>query len=104
MAWQVSPASVQTYQALCGHPESGGHWERHLTAAVVSLGGEPVNGHPSSFWFSESRLLLTVYVDDLLLSGPSSQHDNFWSRLRVSIDLEEPEPLGRFLGRQHDIL
>ena len=28
-------------KALYGHPEAGGHWERHLTQAVKWTGGEP---------------------------------------------------------------
>ena len=92
------------YKSLYGHPDSGGYWEEHLTKAVRARGGQPVPEHPSSFWFQEERLLLTVYVDDLLLSGPESAHDRFWRNLRDGTDgikLEEPEPLGRFLGRQH---
>ena len=88
-------------KSLYGHPESGGHWERHLTKSVLAVGGEPVKGHPSSFWFQESRLLLSVYVDDLLLSGPEDRHDSFWEKLRETIRLGDPEPLDRYLGREH---
>jgi len=94
-------------KALYGHPEAGGHWEKHLEAAVEKCGGEAVEGHPSSFWFASERLLLTVYVDDLLLSGPEENHDAFWQRLRhgpAPIDIEDPEPLGRFLGRDHVVV
>ena len=92
-------------KALYGHPESGGHWERHLTEAVVAAGGKPVQGQPSSFWFSELKMLLTVYVDDLLLSGPEANHAVIWDLLRNGkhpINLEDPEPLSRFLGRDPD--
>ena len=88
-------------KSLYGHPESGGHWERHLTKAVVGIGGKPVKDHPSSFWFEESRLLLSVYVDDLLLSGPEDEHEGFWRKLRETIRLGDPEPLERYLGREH---
>jgi hypothetical protein len=47
-------------------------------------------------------LLLTVYVDDLLLSGPADAHDAFWAALRPKVDLEEVTSLERFLGRGHD--
>ena len=87
--------------ALYGHPESGGHWERHLTEAVVSLGGAPVTSHPSSFWFAESKLLLTIYVDDLLLSGPEANHADLWDKLGKKINIDPPEALDRFLGRHH---
>ena len=94
-------------RSLYGHPESGGHWEKHLEDAVVRIGGYPVPNHPSSFWFQSSRLLLTVYVDDLLLSGPAENHQAFWQKLRDpkhgNITLDDPEPLDRFLGRHHDI-
>ena len=91
-------------KSLYGHPESGGHWEIHLTEAILALGGKPVPNHPSSYWFQESRLLLTVYVDDLLLSGPAGAHDRFWKSLRSGpkpVNIEDPEPLERFLGRLH---
>ena len=89
-------------KALYGHPESGAHWERHLSEAVAQIGGAPVDGHPSTFWFSEQRLLLSVYVDDLLLSGPEQSHEKFWTQLATAgIRLDQAEPLDRFLGRGH---
>ena len=91
-------------KALYGHPESGGHWEKHLTQAVVASGGKPVPEHPSSFFFADEKLLLTVYVDDLLLSGPTQHHDKIWKRLRAKVSLGDPEPLDRFLGRDHTLL
>ena len=72
-----------------------------MKAAVRNLGGEIIGGHPSSCWFVNSKLLLTVYVDDLLLSGPVREHAPFWGCLRQVIDIEDPEPLDRFLGRTH---
>ena len=89
-------------KSLYGHPESGGHWEKHLTKALIGLGGEPMKDHPSSYWFAESKLLLTVYVDDLLLSGPSASHSKFWEQLQAAkINIGEPEDLDRYLGRDH---
>ena len=94
----------QLRKALYGHPESGGHWEKHLETAIKGMGGKPVENHPSSYWFEGAKLLLTVYVDDLLLSGPTENHENFWYQLRYGsnpIKLEDPEKLSRFLGREH---
>jgi len=89
-------------RALYGHPESGAHWEQHLETAIKAIGGKPVPNHPSSFWFEDTKLLLTVYVDDLLLSGPSGEHDAFWVNLvEKGIKLDPAEPLDRFLGRSH---
>ena len=88
-------------RALYGHPEAGGHWERHLTLIVKALGGRPVNGHPSCFWFPDSKLLLIIYVDDLLLAGPADEHDGFWKKLEKEVNIEPPEELDRYLGRHH---
>ena len=88
-------------KSLYGHPESGGHWERHFVEAVRKCGGQAVDNHPSTFWFPETKLLLTVYVDDLLLSGPEAHHASFWAKLREHVDIEDPEALDRFLGRSH---
>ena len=101
--WKFKRPYCRLLKALYGHPESGAHWERHLTAAVKSVGGTAVEGHPSSFWFEDKSLLLTVYVDDLLLSGPVSAHNPLWEALRSEVKLDDPEPLSRFLGRAHDM-
>ena len=61
--------------------------------------------HPSSFYMPKLRLLLTVYVDGLLLSGPAENHEKFWKVITDkkvgNIRVEDPEPLDRFLGRKH---
>ena len=89
-------------KALYGHPESGGHWEKHLNAAVEEIGGGPIENHPSSFWFPEHEIMLTVYVDDLMLAGPRVNLDKVWTPLRKLVTTEEPESLDRFSGRTHD--
>ena len=48
-------------------------------------------------------MLLTVYVDDLMLSGPEGHHEDFWKALVKEVNIEEPEALDRFLGRHHTI-
>ena len=52
--------------------------------------------------------MLTVYVDDLLCSGPAASHEIFWAGLTDKniggINIDDPEPLDRFLGREHVVL
>ena len=90
-------------KSLYGHPEAGGHWEIHLTKIIREvMGGEPVKDHPSCFWFGgDDQLLLIVYVDDLLLSGPADRHAPFWEKMAPHVWLEPWEDLDRFLGRHH---
>jgi hypothetical protein len=90
-------------KALYGHPDSGGLWERHLTKALKQIGFIPIESHPSCFWHHEWHLMLTAYVDDLLLSGPTNQHECCWKELRKLVNLEDPTPLGRFLGCDHEM-
>ena len=90
-------------KSLYGHPESGAHWQAHLTEAIKRIGGKDVPNHPSTFFFPETRVLLTVYVDDLLASGPKDNLAPFWKQIAKEIDLGEPEPINRFLGRNHHV-
>ena len=90
---------VRLIKSLYGHPESGAHWQNHLEEAVRKLGGKTVEGHPSTFFFEQRDLALTVYVDDLLLSGRGESHEMFWQELGKLIEIEDIGGLGRFLGR-----
>ena len=113
LPWELWPESwkgkykkplIRLRKSLYGHPHSGAHWARYLERAVVKLGGQPVDGHPSTFFFKERNLLLTVYVDDLLLSGSIASHTPFWEELGKVIEIEDIGDLGRFLGSHHELV
>ena len=91
-------------RALYGHPESGAHWEQHLTKIIKEMDGVAISDHPSCFWFPKTKLMCTVYVDDLLLSGPASEHERFWKELSKAVNIEDSAPLERFLGRSHNVV
>jgi hypothetical protein len=95
---------VRLVKSLYGHPEAGAHWQRHLECILKELGGEDVDGHSSTFFFSDSSLLLTVYVDDFILSGPCEKHEPFWTALSAKVNLEAITGLERFLGRYHELV
>lgn len=65
------------------------------------LGGRELEQQPSCYYFERLGLTMSVYVDDLTLSGPQQNHSPFWATLRQSIDLEDPAPLTKVLGRNH---
>ena len=94
---------VRLRKSLYGHPEAGAHWQIHLEAILAGMGGNAVDGHMSTFIFADTKLMLTVYVDDLVLSGPESAHTPFWEEISKKVKLEEISGLGRFLGRYHEI-
>ena len=86
---------VLLVKALCGHPDAGGLWEAHLKGFISELGGREVAEFPGNFWFKESGLLLSTYVDDLTLAGPSHLHKDFWEKLTRLVDIEPPEDIYR---------
>ena len=57
-----------------------------------------------NFFFPDTKLLLSTYVDDLTLAGPTDQHDAFWAKLTSVVDIEPPEPIYRILGRNHLVM
>ena len=62
-----------------------------------------MSGFQSSYWFEKSGLLLTLYVDDMILSGPSNAHNPFWDELQRHLEIEEPTKVERILGRKQEI-
>ena len=95
---------VLLVKALYGHPDAGGLWEQHLKKIIKNLGGQEIPEYPGNFFFPETKLLLSTYVDDLTLAGPSEAHEPFWTKLTSVVDLEPPEPIYRILGRNHLIM
>ena len=59
--------------------------------------------HPPSPSLPFGGLALVVYVDDLILSGPSQWHEPFWEALGEKVLIDDIGPLGRFLGRHHSL-
>ena len=89
-------------KSLCGHPLASASWQNHLSKVLAqALGGFEFEQLPSCFDFPSLRLALSVYVDDLALSGPRANHTKFWDVLRKVAQLEDPAPLSKVLGRGH---
>ena len=61
-------------RSLYGHPLASASWQNHL-ASILSkeLGGVEMPEQPSRFHFPSMSLALSVYVDDLTLSGPQKK-------------------------------
>ena len=87
---------------LYGHPLASASWQNHLSKILAQeLGGFEFEQLPSCFYFPSLRLALSVYVDALTLSGPNANHSKFWEVLRKVVQLEDPAPLSKVLGRGH---
>ena len=61
---------VRLRRSLHGHPEAGFHWDAKFKQVMASLGGQHLdNIFESLYWFKKERLLMTLYVDDMILSS-----------------------------------
>ena len=65
------------------------------------MDGEEIPEYPRNFYFKGTGLMLSTYVDDLTLSGPSEHHAPFWYKLLSEVNVEPPETIYRILGRKH---
>ena len=89
-------------RSLYGHPLASASWQNHLLKVLTEkLGGRELEQQPSCYYFEKYGLAMSVYVDDLTVSGPAKNHDEFWQILRQRIQLDDPAPLTKVLGRNH---
>ena len=89
--------------ALYGHPDSGGLWEKHLEDALGKQGFVRVLPEIWTLIFHhpELDLLLVVYVDDFKLAGPAGSLDKGWDLIGKVVEIDAPEPFGRYFGCHH---
>ena len=62
------------------------------------LGAEFVDRFPS-VWLPHLRVVVTVYVDDILAVGPPKALDELWQVLQCHVGLDGVGGVDRFLGR-----
>ena len=88
-------------KALCGHPESGALWEKHLASIPIELKWKKCESHPG-IWIHVWGAVLAVYVDDLLMVAPRDQEDALWAAIASKVSFDEDQaPIGKFLGAHH---
>jgi len=93
---------VPLIRALYGHPEAGEDWSQHSKAAILSLGFKEMPAFPATFFHPRLRTIVCQYVDDFLVSGPTSSMSETWSLLQSKITIDKPEATSRFLGCRYE--
>eukprot|EP00439_Symbiodinium_sp_Y106_P006827 s4042_g1.t1 len=83
--------------------QPGGIWEKHCEEQLKTVGWTPVLPEiwQSIFYHAELDLLLVIYVDDFKMAGPSQNLDKGWETIESVIDMDPPEPFGRYFGCNH---
>jgi hypothetical protein len=92
-------------KALYGHPKAGDIWGAALAEHLKARGFSPVEGWPSVFCkdLADNGIMVVVaYVDDLLFLGTNGMSKEI-SALRELVQMEDPEPLAKYLGCNHRI-
>ena len=93
-------------RALYGYRRSPKLWQQWFASVVIKLGMKQSLIDPTLFYDLRKRLILVVYVDDMLLLGRSLEVDLFIGQLQKQVNLkvmamlERPNDRGVMLGRQ----
>jgi hypothetical protein len=95
-------------RALYGHPDSVTFWEEFCNKSTRKVGFKDL-GHdwPSVFFHPELKLLLSIYVDDFKLPGPTGNLAKGWALLRIELQIGPESDTGMYLGCnviKHEIL
>ena len=89
-------------KAHYGHPRAGDLWAGKLSAVLKSHQFEAVENWPSCFirYGEHGLIVFDIYVDDLMMYGPDCKGGlrDVLKEVRKEISMEEPHPLGRYLG------
>ena len=54
-----------------------------MASILEELGWERVAAHPGTWVHKETKALLAVYVDDLLMTAPPSHEKELWKALEA---------------------
>ena len=92
---------VQMRKARYGHLDRGTVLERHCEKIFGEVGFEPVAAWASWFWHEELKLLVTIYVDDIKMSGPSGSLAQVWALIDKKVKCGKVSPASLYLGCIH---
>ena len=85
-----------------GHPASGALWVNKLLSWLVEQGWVPVGRNGSRALLVRGKCVLCAYVDDIKITGPRAELDDFWSSAeKMFVFKEKPAVCSVFLGIHH---
>ena len=69
---------VRLWKSLYGHPEAGFHWDQRFKEIMGSLGAvHCADTFQSTYYMKSTKLMLTLYVDDILLRWTTRKPQQF---------------------------
>ena len=75
---------------LYGHPLGGLLWEKQLEKILLKHGWEKIPNWECLFVHRGKGFFLSVYLDDIILTGKKQNLDPMWKVLNKEVDLGEP--------------
>ena len=69
-------------RALYGHPMAGKYWENHYNSKIIQVGFQRVPGWEQTFIHKDLTVILTVYIDDFRMAGPTPNLALAWALLK----------------------
>ena len=75
---------------LYGYPLAGPFWERQFEKILLKYGWEKFPNWECLFVHRQKGLFLSMYVDDINLTGKKQNLDPMWKLLNKEVDLGEP--------------
>ena len=81
---------VHIERNMYGNPLAGLLWEKQFEKILLKYGWEKVSNWECLFVDCEKGLFLSVYVDDIKLTGKKQNIDPMWKVLNKEVDLGEP--------------
>ena len=99
-------ASTATPLCVSGWPctairTRGGHWEQKCDSHLKSVGIDPIVDWRSCYFHKKLQKFFIVCFDDFKLCGPVANLKKGWELMRKGIKMDDPSPLGKFLGCDH---
>ena len=88
-------------RALYGHLDAETMWEKHCHKRLFKNGFIPITSWPSCYFHARLSLLLTMYVDDFKLAGPTASLKEGWSLITSELKVDQSGELGLYLGCKH---
>ena len=77
---------ARLWKSLNGHPEAGYRWDQRFKEMMREIGSVHCSDtFQSTYLMKDNGLVLTLYVDDMVLSGPINQHKPFWDKVKKDI-------------------
>jgi hypothetical protein len=94
---------VPLLRAMYGHPRSGGDWDVHFAGLLRNKGWKESDGF-KSLWVSPcGTVALAIYVDDMLVAGPTTTANKYMDEIKQLVRLSRVHELSRFLGTTYVI-